>query len=101
MHQPPHILTRADNSLRKQETGSEVFIVSRRSHRHNQRFFSDPNFQRLFHNQLVGDAFDGTIRLTAKNAAGPNPTRFNFPVVRHPIMVISFCVQIAHLEDEV
>ena len=59
--------------------------------------FPDPNFQRLFHNQLVGDAFDGTSRLTAKDAAGPNPTRFYFPVVRHPIMVISFCVQIAHI----
>ena len=28
MHQAPHILARANNALRKQKTGSEIFIVS-------------------------------------------------------------------------
>ena len=79
----PHLLANANNSLRKQKTRGEFLIVSWRSHRHHQWMFPNPNFQRLFHSQLVGDAFHGTIRLAAKNAASANPTKFNVRQTHH------------------
>ena len=61
-----------DQSFREEETGGQFLIVSRRAHGDRQRVVAEPDFERLFHGNLIGDAFETPVVFPADNIARPN-----------------------------
>ena len=62
----------SDDRFGKEKAGCQFIIVSRRAHRGCDRAIANPNLERLFDRDLIGDAFMAAVFLSANDASRPD-----------------------------